>query len=247
MPSLSAPSVQSLLLELRFGSQTLSTGTGFVCHAKSGPVIVTNWHNLSGRNPQTKQPLSSTGGIPDNVRITHNQANRLGAWIPKVEPLLLNNSPRWVEHPTLGDKADVVALPLTDLVDVQLYPYDMLGGPDIATLPADPVSVVGFPFGLHAGGSLAIWATGFMASEPDVDYQGLPLFLIDCRARPGQSGSAVIAHRNGGAVAMKDGSTAMFNGPVTRLLGIYSGRINDQSDLGLVWKAAAIQELLDSI
>lgn len=58
-----------------------------------------------------------------------------------------------------------------------------------------------FPFGLAGGGSLAIWATGLMATEPEIDYNNQPTFLIDCRARPGQSVSAVIAHRNGGMVA----------------------------------------------
>jgi hypothetical protein len=113
--------------------------------------------------------------------------------------------------------------------------------------PAEAVSVVGFPFGIQGGGSLAVWASGFVASEPDIDYGDLPVFLIDCRSRPGQSGSAVIAHRSGGAVTMADGSTGVFGGPVTRFLGIYSGRVNDQSDLGIVWKASAIREITDSI
>jgi hypothetical protein len=46
---------------------------------------------------------------------------------------------------------------------------------------------------------------------------------------------------------MADGGTAIFGGPVTRFLGIYSGRVNDQSDLGLVWKAPAIAELVSSM
>lgn len=113
--------------------------------------------------------------------------------------------------------------------------------------PAESISVVGFPFGLQAGGSLAVWATGFVASEPQIDFNNLPVFLIDCRTRPGQSGSAVIIHRNGGSVAMQDGSSAIFSGPVTKFQGVYSGRINDQSDLGIVWKATAVAELVNSI
>lgn len=247
MTTIALPSVQSLLIEMWFGAQGLSTGTGFVCQSSKGPVLLTNWHNVSGRNPQTKKPLSPTAAVPDSVRIVHNRAGQLGHWLTKTEALYANGNPRWVEHPTLGDKADFVALPLTDLQDVELYPYDLLGGPAMAIYPAEPISVVGFPFGLQAGGSLAVWATGFVASEPQVDFNNLPIFLIDCRTRPGQSGSAVISHRNGGAVAMEDGSTAMFTGPVTKLRGIYSGRINEQSDLGLVWKASAIAELLASI
>jgi hypothetical protein len=146
----------------------------------------------------------------------------------------------------MGADADFVALPLTNTTEVEFYPYDPVNtGPDIAVGPAEVLSVVGFPFGLTGGGALAIWATGFVASEPFMPDQ--PTFLIDCRSRQGQSGSAVISHRNGGSVAMTDGSTSIFGGPVTRFLGIYSGRVNAESDLGIVWKASAIAELVASI
>lgn len=245
MTTISQPSVQSLLIEMAVGQQALATGTGFVCQGKAGPLLLTNWHNLAGRNPQTKQPLSPTAAVPDSVRIVHNRSGHLGQWLVKTESLLKRGKSRWIEHPVLGDKVDIVALPLKDLDDVALYPYDPIGGPAIATNPAEPVSVVGFPFGLQAGGSLAVWATGFVASEPAIEFDNLPIFLVDCRTRPGQSGSAVIAHRNGGSVSMQDGSTAIFAGPVTKFLGIYSGRINDQSDLGIVWKASAVSAIVD--
>ena len=139
-------------------------------------------------------------------------------------------------------------MPLTNLSDVDLYPYDLSNTEtDILVGPADPVSVIGFPFGIQAGGSLAVWATGFIATEMDVDFNELPVFLVDCRSRPGQSGSAVVAHRNGGAVAMSGGSAGIFPGSVTKFLGIYSGRVNEQSDLGIVWKATALKELIGSI
>jgi hypothetical protein len=233
---------------MQFRGQPLATGTGFVAVSSRGPVLITNRHNVTGRHPQTGQPLSPTGGIPDEIVIVHNRLNRLGEWLGRVEPLVDTNGPRWVEHPVLGDQADFVALPMTQLEDVQLYPYDLSDtGPRIFCGPADIVSVVGFPFGLQVGGSMAIWATGFVASEPVIDYNNLPIFLIDCRSRPGQSGSAVIAYRSGGMVGLEDGSTAQFSGPVTRLLGVYSGRINEQSDIGLVWKAHAIRVMVDAI
>ena len=173
----------------------------------------------------------------------------MGVWVHLAEPLFDGGGhPLWIEHPKLGPRADIVALPLTQTDDVQFYPHNPAEpGADIAVGPADAVSVVGFPFGIAAGGALAVWATGFMASEPEVNYESLPIFLIDCRSRPGQSGSPVIAHRSGGAVSLTDGSTAIYTGAVHRFLGIYSGRINTESDIGLVWKASAIAELLASI
>jgi hypothetical protein len=245
--TLAQPSVMSLLLQMSVNDQPLGTGTGFVAQGEHGPVLITNLHNVSGRNPQTGQPISSTGGIPDEITIIHNVRHQLGHWRPVTERLHEAGQPRWKEHPTLGPRADFVALPLTQLEQVHLYPYNLVNpGPDIAVGPADVVSVIGFPFGITAGGALPIWATGFIASEPDLDYNALPLFLIDCRSRPGQSGSPVVAYRSG-AVTTKTGA-AMFAGPPRyRLLGIYSGRINDQSDIGMVWKVSAIQELVASV
>lgn len=226
----------------------LSTGTGFVVQHDGKPFLITNWHNLSGRNPATGETLSKTGGVPDEVLIVHNKKNALGTWVKRSEQVTEDGRILWHEHPTHSEKVDVVALPLSNLDDVELYPYSLEDpGPDIMVPPADVVSIVGFPFGLTGGGALAIWATGFMATEPSIDQNGLPSFLVDCRGRPGQSGSAVVAQRNGGGVAMADGSTAMFGGPVTRFLGIYSGRVNSESDLGIVWKPSAISEVLSSV
>ncbi len=248
MQTIAKPSVQSLLIEMQFNGQPISTGTAFIAQAQCGPVLVTNRHNVTGRHQETGKPLSPTCGIPNKIVIIHNKKDALGTWIPKIESLLHNDEPRWIEHPALGPRADFVALPLTQLDDIDLYPYEPANpGPDISVGPADPVSVIGFPFGITAGGACGVWATGFLASEPAIDFSDLPIQLIDCRSRQGQSGSPVIAYRSSGMVGMNNGGASVFAGPVWRFIGIYSGRINNESDLGIVWKASAIQELLRSI
>jgi Trypsin-like peptidase domain len=242
------PSVQSLFLDLRFDGQSLATATGIVIECARGPALVTNRHNVTGRHPETDKVISDTGGIPNEVVIHHNANVGLGRWVERTEPLILEGRSLWFEHPLYGSGADVVALPLTNLADVKCYPYSpQIQSSEILVMPADSVSVVGFPFGLRSGGSMAIWATGFVATEPEVDYQDKPIFLVDCRARKGQSGSAVIAHRNGGMVAMTNGDSAAFDVPTTRFLGVYSGRINEESDLGIVWKASMVRELISAI
>jgi hypothetical protein len=249
MGTIAKPSVQSLLIEMRFNGQGLSTGTAFVVDTPTqGPHLVTNRHNVTGRHQATGEPLSKTGGIPSHIAIVHNRKGQLGQWVQRIEPLFSDAKARWVEHPALGSKADFVALKLTDLNDVDLFPYDLAPeGNQIRVGPADTVSVIGFPFGMTAGGAFAVWATGFLASEPEVDFDNLPIQLIDCRSRQGQSGSPVLAFRSGGAVPMSDGSTAMFTGPVERLIGVYSGRINAESDLGIVWKTSAISQLIQGL
>lgn len=245
MPAIAQPSVQSLLLLMRFNGTVLGSGTGFVVNTAHGSVLVTNRHIVTGRHQESGQPLSKTGGLPNELLVWHNRLNQLGQWVSKVEPLYSGSTPLWREHPQLGARADFVALPLTQLDDVQLYPYDPSNpGADILVGPTDALSVIGFPFGLSGGGLFAIWATGTLATEPIADFADLPVSLIDCRSRQGQSGSPVIAYRSGGAVAMGTGGTAVFSGPLWRFVGVYSGRINAESDLGLLWKATALAELI---
>ncbi|MCW8140370.1 MAG: trypsin-like peptidase domain-containing protein, partial [Planctomycetota bacterium] len=253
-------SVMSLFIELRSKGERMGTGTGFVALAPNGrPVLLTNWHNVTGRHPETWKLRDPEGRMPDALHIMHfskevKESNQSSLhWIARVEPLYDGpGKPRWIEHPTHKEKVDAVALPLTQLSEVTLLPYRVdqstaRASGMIRCGPADVVSVVGFPFGETGGGALAVWATGFVATEPVMNWRDLPCFLVDCRARPGQSGSAVIAFRGGGAVTLEDGSTALMAGPTWRLLGIYSGRINEQSDLGIVWKTSALQEILAAV
>jgi hypothetical protein len=55
----------------------------------------------------------------------------------------------------------------------------------------------------------------------------------------------VVFYSAGGAVAMAHGGTTISSAPMERLLGVYSGRVNDQSDLGFVWKAAAVCQIIE--
>lgn len=242
-------SAQSLYLQLFFRETLLASATGFVARSPGGPVLVTARHNVTGRRQDDDTPISKTGGTPDRVLIIHHHSPEPLVWTSRFEDLYdLEGRPRWIEHPRLGRIADVVALPLVH-TDVTMHPHEVINaqrGIDIG--PADPVSVVGFPFGLQSGGSLAVWATGFVASEPDYDHDGLPVFLIDCRSRPGQSGSPVIARRTG-AVPTSRGLRMLrqSHSELTEFLGVYSGRINEQSDLGTVWKTTAVADLVRSI
>jgi hypothetical protein len=165
----------------------------------------------------------------------------------------------------LGARADFVALKLPFISNKdQILAYDIFNTyhlrkmkddravfdltVPIAVFPTSSVSVIGYPFGITVGGGTAIWATGFVASEPEMNYEGLPVFLIDCRTRQGQSGSPVISfHAARTNVLLEDDTAPMFSKPVYRFLGIYSGRINAESDLGKVWKVAALVELVESI
>lgn len=175
----------------------------------------------------------------------HNVAGQLGTWVPKSEPLYdSNGDPLWLEHPAHARRVDVVALPLTRTQGVQLFPYDPVNpGPSIVFGPSETASIIGFPFGLTGGGALGIWVQGTIATEPAIDYLDLPCLLVDSRTREGQSGSPVIVYRPSG-YSTEEASMMLTGQPAERFIGVYSGRINKESDLGFVWKARALTEIL---
>lgn len=245
--TIARPSVASLLIQMRANANVLGTGTAFIIYREAVPYLITNWHNLSGRNPQSGQPRHSSGGLPDEIEIVHNAQGSLGTWVSRVEPLLDSGGrPLYREHPQHGRAVDVVALPLTQLDGIEVYSYDPWTTQ--RTLQAgvsDGVNIIGFPFGLAGGGALGVWVRGFVATEPSIDFYDLPCFLVDSRTRPGQSGSPVIAYSTGSGATLSDGSVAFGGGPYETLLGVYSGRINEQSDLGFVWKAQVARDIVD--
>jgi hypothetical protein len=249
--NISTPSVASLFLEIYFNNIKLASATGFIINTKQNSYLITNRHNFTGKDNLTGECLSKTLATPNRVVIWHNKKQQLGTWIPKSQPLIENDSPKWHEHPSLKEKADFVALPLTELDDIELYPYELKNEESGLNLkPTDILRVVGFPFGLSSsgGGYLAVWVTGFVASEPQVPYLGLPTFLIDCKTRSGQSGSPVLFHINEGSAYHAHNETKILTkGSITEFLGIYSGRIHKDSDIGIVWKKSAIEELIKSI
>jgi hypothetical protein len=202
------------------------------------------------------------GRVPDTVTITHVRRGDGIAFVECHEPLATS----WLEHPDHGKKVDVAALPLTSLDDVYLSGYDPWRPSHVQLGVGDDVTVVGFPFGVGSGG-FALWTRGAIASEYDVDYQDLPRFLIDGRMRPGQSGSPVIFFQTG-AYFGKFGDVVMVpmtpehipnagmpispgqatpddSGFTEEFLGVYSGRIHRESDLGFVWRPSTVREILE--
>ena len=242
---ISQPSFQSLYIEMITNGHTIARATAFVAHAEVGDsFLITNRHNVTGRNQETGELLcKKTGAFPDTLRVHHNASTGLGSFVAVEVPLYDGHAPAWIEHPTLGGAADFVALPIAQSSDIELFPYRARQDAHMQLEPAQTVSVVGFPFGERTGPSFAVWATGFVASEPEIDHGGRPVFLIDCRSRTGQSGSPVILHNRTGGVTTHENGAEVTN-IINRLLGVYSGRINEDSDLGVVWKAYALADLL---
>jgi hypothetical protein len=245
MPGIREQSVKSLLIIPRANETDLGAATAFIAAHGNKHFLVTNWHVAAGRHPEHGKVLSKTGAVPDELIVMHNVAGSLGQWRGLREPLYDDaGRPLWYEHPTHGRRVDVVALPLTETAGAQLYAYDPSNpGPGVIYGPSDDLSIIGFPFGITGGGSLGIWVQGTVATEPDLEFNDLPCLLIDSRTREGQSGSPVIAYRTSG---YQTADSMMLTGqPTEQFVGVYSGRISEQSDLGFVWKVTGLLEILN--
>jgi hypothetical protein len=239
----------------------LSNATGFVVRRGGVPFIVTNVHVVTGKHTDTGAKLAANQPPPDLLTICHHFTEEMrighGAWTFREERLVRDAiEPMWYEHPnkdlrerphpkTFGERVvDVAALALKETERVELYevslePFE----PNVLIRPGLPVSIIGFPFGESTGGYFPIWKTGHIASDFD-ETVNERYFLVDASTREGMSGSPVIFRPLGpylgasGAVLVGDGGTSFF-------LGIYSGRIRADSDIGIVWRPKIIAEVLD--
>jgi len=265
-------SLVSLRLQTTCKGLRLGQATGFIVDAGDQHYCITNWHVLAGRHPQTTQPLSPTGGLPDKAFVYYHTTTPVGGdklnitWSAIGESLNDDNGyPRWLAHPT-GAKVDVAALPVSPPSEhVTLVPLSLaLADTNLFAGVGETVSIVGYPFGITGGAFLPIWKTGHIASEPDVDYEDAPVFVVDATTREGMSGSPVYRRFHGvgwrtrrGTEMMDSRTVRAGSSELTRFMGVYAsriGRIKEQdgeaveesAELGRVWKPHVIGEILNA-
>lgn len=237
-------SAVSRYIRMYYGENLLAHGTCFFVMSADGPVLVTNRHNFTGCNNITNEPMHTKKGVPDHAVVTMHGPDEVHYHIDLVSHAN-PEAPAWTEHPTLGVKADIVALPVKEMANIVGEINSVSLGDDWHRWGVgSDLHVIGYPYG-QIGGPFPIWSKGFIASEPDFDVAGLPVFLIDCRSRPGQSGSPVFAHFRAGDTVEHEGNTYQAKSPMNYFLGIYSGRLRSDSDLGMVWKRRCIEELVN--
>jgi Trypsin-like peptidase domain len=249
------------LVVMLYGQQELSTGSCFFWAHGERTYLVTNWHNLAGRNPLTDQLMSQTGAVPDRIvfgafRKTSPEDDR-GFFELKYELVQVklcepdHSDPLWLEHPTYGRRVDIAAIDVTSATHgLQVTTANALeSNAQLDPVASQDVFVVGYPFGLIANAPAPIWKRGSIALDPTFNPDGLPKMLVDTATREGMSGSVVLArhiiiNRN---YPKKDGSMSepVLFAKLDLVLGIYSGRHypdHEKAQLGIVWKRSAIEE-----
>jgi hypothetical protein len=200
----------------------ISTGTAFFYAIKSEWFLITNWHNISGRNFLTKQPLTNNR-LPTYMKAKFASYEvggkslgdgRYTAVAQRVD-LYKDYTPVWYEHPTLGSNCDVIAIPISRPQSCPEHMHNaanLISKVRIPVKPGQPALIIGFPKSLSVGFGLPIWKSGYVASEPffDISINGeiseygglsngieLPAFFIDSQTREGMSGSPVFASFSG--------------------------------------------------
>jgi hypothetical protein len=268
-------SLCTTLVVLRQDRQPLHSGTAFFYEIPlASPAescmlcLVTACHVLTTHVPGSSEP---------------NRGNFIDFWIhtsadkPELQrqctlPLYTRNGqPTWLQSSTCG-QADIAVLPIPagfwrDLQGVKcLGPEWIESGlrPSIAAT----VAVVGYPYGLEDEvNGLPVWKTGTIASEPYVDFQGQPMFLVDVAGFKGMSGAPVVA-LPGGLCESESTRGARGLGRTWRLLGVYTAREEHDIDmplrivsqsavpgvqypeslqLGHVWKVSLVQEIVSTL
>jgi hypothetical protein len=125
---------------------------------------------------------------------------------------------------------------------------DPTGTPWQELSAGDDVYIIGYPYGLSSGPAFPLWMRGTVASLPAMGYRvgddDPPLMLVDARTRTGQSGSVVARRKpQGTPVFIGNTITGFTYGTHSQVVGVYSGRTSDESDLGYVWRIDAVDTI----
>jgi len=237
-------------------------GTGFLCqvplaNGTDALYLVSNKHVLEDAQELTATMVGADGELPalgHGVSITISGARQavVGHPDPSVDVALLPFATA-LEHLAQTQKAFIKTLP-TDLF-MTAEQADQLDA-------IEDVLFVGYPSGLFDSKNLTpIARRGTTATPVALDYEGEPAFLIDATVFPGSSGSPVfIADRgsfspkSGGLVAgsrtiligvLAAVHMAQVEGEVDELPASHTIAVDTPLGLGIVYKAAAIEQCLD--
>jgi hypothetical protein len=182
-----------------FNAELLGTGSGVIAQHSSGCYLITALHTVSGRDPETQQPLHKYGGIPNRLVVEGCQCRfEMSLYTGDNTPLETNRL--FAIHPR-GPRIDVTVMRVTRSPRDLFMPLD-IGflterlNTELPLYVSQTCYILGFPEGIiHRPrpdvAVLPIWKTGHLASEPGFDFDDLPRLLIDATTRSGMSGAMV--------------------------------------------------------
>jgi len=201
----------------------ISQGTGFYYSFEKDNLkvlcLVTNYHVLTGWTPEQKKEPKG-----DNIAFHFHKSdtNTGDVKVCRISLKSPNGKPIWISDPKYPN-ADYALIPLVakwyegchvNAINKKWTESKM------KIRPSSNITLIGYPYGFYDKKNiLPIWKTGNVASEPSIDFDGNPLFLIDVSAFPGMSGSPVFGISYG-MYETEEGNTSV--GGSRKFLGIYS-------------------------
>lgn len=248
-------------VEPSFESVGIGNATAFFYQLDGGTWLITNWHVVTGRDPSTRKILNQNvrAAIPDSLKLHYpvnvpREGVSFTGWASFVLSLYEDEDhdiPKYVVHPLLRESVDIVAIQISGIEQTFVLPANasQFELENLQLRPTLDAFVLGYPLGMFGGANFPVWKRGSIASEPDFDINGLPYFLIDTSTREGMSGSPVYVQESGlwMPVGVTDPAQQRI-GTGRTFAGIYSGRIGAKDEfkvqLGLVWKARALEETI---
>lgn len=249
-------------IETKYPDGSTGAGTSFVFRDVNAPpehqlFLVSNKHVVEGASEaimyfaekgQDGQPLL---GQPFFLRSDMFDIQWHGHSDPNVDVSVMPLSWQLSTIAREGRIAHIHAISEADIADIGI-----LRELDVTA----PVLFVGFPNGMFDEKHyLPIFRRGYVATAPDLDFNGEPVFLIDASVFPGSSGSPVFTVGDsliGGTPALKllgivaAGYTQLAEGHVswkpipTNQMPVPS--IEQMIDLGIVFKSRFILETIES-
>lgn len=252
-------SITAVPLRLTCNGLELTKATGSFYRAGDEVFLITNWHVLSGQNPTNFQPTHKSGALPNEVHFPmylQNESPFETCWV--TASLVDSSGYRvWLEHCHYGPQVDIAALRVTyfqteieTIMGLRKRVFYCLTDwviQGIEYFIGEDLFILGFPLDYRCTGHFPIWKRASIASEPQLNVDNVPMFLIDTATRPGMSGSPAIKITVNSATASNYDAKDAIHSRSIRFLGIYSGRFvgeAQEAQLGKVWKEVLIQDII---
>ena len=234
--------------------QDMGKATGFFYVREGKTYLITNMHVVKDFE------IADRKIDPDCLRLMlHTNARDIRENMPLEIPLYKDRKPVWFSHPSYPDsKIDIAVIPLDQNKLEKKYTYrglsqEVLYPSKYIIQPGEEIFVMGYPLGIFDNfHNLPLSRDAMIASVYGVPFRNMPFFLIDSKLNPGMSGGPVFTKpRN--IFQNSDGNTNMVSGSPIYFLGVHSATLSailqdgsrEQLELGTVWYAKLIEEIID--
>ncbi|GLK67563.1 hypothetical protein GCM10008179_12010 [Hansschlegelia plantiphila] len=226
-----------------FNQEPGGQGTCFLWRRQQRTFLVTALHNLTGQDIDSGATLDKERGLrPNHLIIGHTNFSGI---IDETDiELYYDGMPVWFTHQS-NNKIDIAAIEVKNYIFSHLQSINEIAQRDIILDIGADVFTIGYPFFTRT--IAPIWKRGTIAAEIATQKHTEGFDIIDTATLPGMSGSPVVFR---GINYRTRDSQIMTTQPVTKLMGVYSGRLfsEDKSktdtQLARVWPERFINQII---